>query len=328
MKPNRIVTLVLLGPLLLTGCLMSQQYRVIRGLDTLAGNQRFDPGRFKSVDELALTAPKEEAITIDRLGAYLARPELGQLERVRAIWRWITANIDYDVAKRNYYAEETFRDRRGTCQGYAELFVLLARRAGVTAVEITGYGRGSGFRPGDRVKNDHAWNAVLIDSRWYLLDVTHGAGIVSSGRYVRRYQEHYFLTPPGEFIYTNLPEVRRWQLVRERLTACEFERLPLYRHGYFRYGLKLVEGARSCEIECRGSTALRFSAPAGVRIFADVRDKAGKSLFRPDVSRNGDSIRISVTFKEPGDYYLQGWTGPEANPEDLTWAFTYLLKNR
>ena len=261
MKRILILLLIITGPLLLSGCLMSQQYRVIRGLDTLAGNQRFDPARFREIDEFALKVPAKEAITIDSLGAYLARPEWSELEKIRAIWRWITANIDYDVAKHNYYAEETLRDRRGTCQGYAELFVLLARRAGVTALEITGYGRGSGFKPGESVKNDHAWNAVRIDSRWYLLDITHGAGHVSDGRYVRRYQEQYFLTPPGEFIYTNLPEVHRWQLLPDKLTKREFERLPLYRHGYFRYGMQLVEGARSCVIDCKRSTSLRFCCP-------------------------------------------------------------------
>ena len=307
---------------------MSQQYRVIRDLDTLAGNRRFEPARFRDVDEYALRVPEKEAITIDGLGAYLSRPDWGQVERVRAIWRWMTANIDYDVSRNNYYAEETFRDRKGTCQGYVELFVLLARRAGITALEITGYTRGSGFRPGDRIRNDHAWNAVLIDSRWYLMDITQGAGIVSEGRYVRRYQEHFFLTPPGEFIYTNLPEIRRWQLVRDKVTACEFERLPLYRHGFFRYGLRLVDGASSCVLECSGSTTLRFAAPEGVRIFADIRDRAGKSLFRPDVTRKGGFIEVTAAFKEPGEYYLQGWTGPETSPKVLEWAFTYLVKNR
>jgi hypothetical protein len=328
MKPNRIVTLLLLGPLLLTGCLMSQQYRIVPGLDSHAGSRRFDPARFSAIDEYALKAPPEEAITIDRLGAYLARPEWGELERVRAIWRWITANIDYDVARQNYNAEETLRDRRGTCQGYAELFVLLARRAGVRAVEVTGYGRGAGFKPGGRVKNDHAWNAVLIDSRWHLLDITHGAGHVSGGRFIRRYQEHYFITPPGEFVYTNLPEVRQWQLLPKKLSIREFERLPLYRHGYFRYGLQLTEGARSCIIECRGSMGLRFAVPDGIRLFAVIRDKAGASLFHPVVTRKGGIIDISIEFKEPGDYYLLGWAGPETMPKDLTLAFSYLIINR
>jgi transglutaminase/protease-like cytokinesis protein 3 len=328
MKRKVILTIVIMGPLLLTSCLMSQQYRIVRDLDSHAGSQRFDPARFRAIDEYALKAPDKAAASIDSLGAYLARPEWSELEKARAIWRWITANIDYDVGKHNYYAEETLRDRRGTCQGYAELFVLLARRAGVTALEITGYGRGSGFRPGGSVKNDHAWNAVRIDSRWYLLDITHGAGHVSGGHYNRHYQERYFLTPPGEFIYTDLPEVRRWQLIPDKLTKREFERLPLYRHGYFKYGLQLVEGARSCVIDCRGSTSLRFSVPEGVRLFADVRDRAGKSLFRPGVTGKGGIIEIKVEFSEPGDYYLMGWAGPESAPKDLTWAFSYLIRNR
>lgn len=307
---------------------MSQQYRVIPALAEHAGNRRLDPARFKAVDEYAVNAPDTAAETIEGLGAYLARPEWSELQRVRAIWRWITSHVDYDAAKRNYYARETFRDRRGTCQGYSELFVLMARGAGITAMEITGYCRGSGFKPGGRVRNDHAWNAVRIDSLWYLMDLTYGAGVVNEGKFVRQYQEHYFLTPPGEFIYSNLPEVPRWQLLPARISKREFEMLPFYRHGYFRYGLRQLGNEASCIISCSGSMKIRFSAPSGVSLTADIRDKAGKSLFKPVIERKEGSIEVSADFSEPGDYYLIGWAGTDSIPGQRSWAFSYLIKNR
>ncbi len=328
MKKNVTCMLVIIGPLLLTSCLMSQQYRVIRNLDAQAGNRRFDPAVFTAIDDYAVRTPETAAKTMESLAAYLARPEWGESERVRAIWRWITSHIDYDVAKRNYYAPETFRDRKGTCQGYAELFVLLARIAGITAVEITGYCRGSGFKPGGRIRNDHAWNAVRIDSLWYLMDLTYGAGIVSGGTFIRQYQEHYFLTPPGEFIYSYLPEVPRWQLLQEKISKRKFEKLPFYRPGYFLNGLRQIDPAPSCILYCSGSMKIRFSAPPGTTLTAVIRNKAGKSLFKPIIDRKSGVIEISAEFREPGEYYLIGWAGPDPGQGKQLWAFSYLVKNR
>jgi transglutaminase/protease-like cytokinesis protein 3 len=328
MKRIVIAICLVTGPLLLTGCLMSHQYRVIRHLDSHAGSQRFDPAQFRAIDDYAVKAPEQAAASIETLGDYLARPEWSELARVRAIWRWLTSHIEYDVAKRNYYARQTLRDRRGSCQGYSELFVLLARRAGVRAMEVTGYCRGAGFKPGVSVKNDHAWNAVLIDSRWYLMDITYGAGVVSGEKFLRQYQEHYFLTPPKELMYTHLPEVRRWSLLPGCMSKREFELLPFYRPGFFQYDLTQLDEGPSCVIVCRRSLQLRFSAPPAIKLIAEVRDAAGKSLSRPRIIRKGGIIEIAAEFDKPGDYYLLGWAGPEVRPKQRSWAFSYLVKNR
>ena len=55
---------------------------------------------------------------------------------------------------------------------------------------------------------------------------------------------------------------------------------------------------------------IRFNAPTGTTLMADIRNNAGKSLFKPIIDRNGGVIGISAEFSEPGDYYLIGWAGP------------------
>lgn len=51
----------------------------------------------------------------------------------------------------------------GVCSGYADAFNLLATRAGLESVIVTGFMQGS---------LPHAWNRVNIDDQWYTLDVT------------------------------------------------------------------------------------------------------------------------------------------------------------
>lgn len=309
-----------------TACIMSWQYRVVQGLESRAGNRRYDPAQFKEIDAHALRAPLSAAVSFDELARYLAGPAGGELCRVRAIWRWITANIEYDNGKKNYSAGATLRDRRGTCQGYAELFVELCRSSGIRSMEITGYNRGAGYNPGDRVNDDHAWNAVLIDGKWHLLDCTDGAGFVRDGGFVRDYREHFFLTPPGEFIYGNMPTLPRWQLLPRKITRKEFETLPAYRHGFFHNNLRQVDDNRSCVIRSGRDLTLRFAAPPGVHISASARTVMGERLARqPAVAHRDDSIVITAEFPEPGKYHLVGWAGPEAEPRKLSWAFTFLV---
>lgn len=328
MKNLRLLLIFPAIAVLLSSCLMSQQYQVIRHLDDRAGNRRFDAGQFSAIDAHAIQAPAGSTESFDRLAAYLANAAKTDLERVRGIWRWITAHIAYDTAHKNYTAAETLRDRRGTCQGYSELFVELARRAGVRAIEITGYTRGADYIPGQPVKNNHAWNAVCIDHLWYLLDCTQGAGTVSGDVFRRDYREHYFLTPPGEFVYSNLAELRRWQLIPAAITKKEFERLPMYRHGYFRYGLKQIDGNRSSVIYCGRELKLSFKTPADVKLTVNLRDAAGKTIHHPGITRNGGTIDVLSVFPQPGEYLLIGWASPAGRPKAYAWAFIYLVNVR
>ncbi len=52
------------------------------------------------------------------------------------------------------------------CNGYAQAFQLLAAASGITSVVVTGEANG-GVTTGD-----HAWNRVLIDGRWLVVDTT------------------------------------------------------------------------------------------------------------------------------------------------------------
>ncbi len=309
-------------------CLMAEQYRIVRIPGEKSGNTRYDPARFKQIDAFALETPSAVTTSLDALALHLTEGMQDDLDKTRAIWRWITARIAYDTGKKNYHAGPTLRDRRGTCQGYSELFVELARRSCIKALEITGRGRGSGYLPGERVAANHAWNAVLIDGKWHLLDATYGAGHVKDGRFIRDYREHFFLTPPDQFIYTHLPDLRRWQLRKLKISRKEFKGLPFYRPGYFDHGLRQTDENSSSEIECGKKLALRYDAPRGVMITINLRNDAGKTLLKRRIRRVKGVIDILLTFKDPGTYYLYGWAGPEGDPDNLAWAFTYLIVSK
>ncbi len=190
-----------------------------------------DDSVYAAIDRHALRAPADAERSLDRLAAYLARPARNEEEAARAIYRWIGDNIAYDVRSKVFSgkstraaAEDTLRNRKALCDGYAALFHALGRRAGLDVRRIRGYSKGHTYFQGKRFgKVNHEWIAVQIDGDWRLIDPTWGAGIIEDGRFKKRFDATYFLTPPAYFLFDHLPADPDWQLVRDPIDLPEFE---------------------------------------------------------------------------------------------------------
>jgi len=183
-----------------------------------------------------------------------------ELEKTRAIFKWITENISYrskvsparrDAKMKQFrpdeiedsgplkplserVAENVLRERVAVCDGYARLFKTLCDFSGKQSEIITGYARTGFNRAVDRFRSNHTWNAVRIDSSWYLLDATWASGYFtySSDEFVQHYNDYYFLTPPVNFIKDHFPEDIRWTLLTDPPTFKEFERAPFKTHAF------------------------------------------------------------------------------------------------
>ncbi|MFP4362491.1 MAG: transglutaminase domain-containing protein [Spirochaetia bacterium] len=230
---------------------------------------------FTTIDAHALAAPRSATRSMEALAQYLIEPAETDLEKTRAIFRWITENIEYDVGAffsgrpSSGSPQDTLRSGRSVCSGYSGLFTELATLAGLEVVSVNGYAKGYGYNQGDTFSStNHAWNAVRIDGEWYLLDSTWGAGHVNGRRFVRRYNEFYFLTPPEEFIFTHLPTDPQWQLLDDPLTLNEFENQVYVRPEIFVYGFSAEEVREAASDPGSGSvvrTSDIFGTPVEIR---------------------------------------------------------------
>jgi len=217
----------------------------------------FGQSNFYSIDNKVTEIPFADAKTLAGQLSSLGKTDR---EKVRAIFRWITEHIDYNVRPlgrtRNtppkYYdagddAETTLPplDERiaakvlykgvAFCDGYSRLFKTLCSQAGIRSEMIFGYARINNSR---RFGVNHTWNAVYIDSNWYLLDVTWASGFVSySSQYIRYYNDFYFLTPPDEFIRDHYPEDPQWTLLKNPPVYREFNQSPFRYSGFVKAGL-------------------------------------------------------------------------------------------
>ena len=149
---------------------------------------------YRTLDSHALAAPASVQTSFKSLASWLTAPCGSDEEKARVIFRWITQNIDYDVdaffagGPVSGNAADALRTKRGVCEGYADLFMELARASGIKSVKISGFANGYGYSPGEPVGNvpNHSWNAVSINGTWKLMDCTWGAGSIGSDRKFHR----------------------------------------------------------------------------------------------------------------------------------------------
>ncbi|MEP6684951.1 MAG: transglutaminase domain-containing protein [Parafilimonas sp.] len=201
-----------------------------------------------------------DAPSADSLSHLLTNSYTTELEKVRSIFYWITDHISYNTIrfkpqpvayKDDGYeseddadsvlkpldervAEIVLKRRFSLCDGYARLFKALCDYAGIKSEVITGYAR-TGFN-NNQFRCNHKWNAVMIDSNWYLLDATWASGYLSfSGReFIKDYNANYFLTPPKYFIQDHYPDNIKWTLLNNPPTLAEFNHSP-FKQPSFNY---------------------------------------------------------------------------------------------
>lgn len=285
---------------------------------------------YAAIDQYVLATPAAETADIPRLAAYLTRPARDDFDKARALYRWITGNIVYDVESylRGDYshctAEDTLERRRAICQGYSALFQALAEAAGLEVATISGYGKGAGYVPGDTFADtNHSWSAVHVGDQWYLLDCTWGAGhLAGRGKFVRRFEEFYFLTPPAQLIYNHLPEDPKWQLLPEAVSMAGYTQLVLPRPEFFRYGLALGSH-REAVIECGKRLQVTVEAPASVYMLAKLKqDDQDVTTWPVKGQRLGKAVSFALTVPTPGTYELVLY----ANPKTLSGTYDSVLR--
>jgi transglutaminase-like putative cysteine protease len=171
----------------------------------------------RRADRVAQNAPTSATRSVETLAAYLKRHAGPTMRgRTRAAFRWVADHIAYDVALwkegdatlESQMPSTVLRNREAVCEGYARLFVALAEAMGLEATQISGKADPAG--PGGG--GDHAWTAVRLADGWYLFDPTWAAGHVTGGRFESKWDEEWWLVPPGRFGRTHYPDDERWAL--------------------------------------------------------------------------------------------------------------------
>lgn len=284
--------------------------------------------QFSVIDQNADKAPEYLKKSLPDLVNYLVRPAKNNIQKVRAIFRWISQNISYDM---NAFfdqrlieekPEKVIKQGKAVCGGYSRLFKHMCDIAGIKNEIVTGWSKGYGEQLSGRP--NHAWNAVKIKLRWYLLDVTWGSGYINSqGKYIKYFQDHYFLTDPKQMIYDHFPEDEYWQQLSKPLSRKQFKDLIFLRPAFFKTGLSLVDYKEST-IEVTDTLIVSISAPLNTYISAQLihKDQTLNDNY-VFIQRLDDKYSIYVHFPEKNNYILRIFSKEGQLEKKYNWACDY-----
>ncbi len=161
---------------------------------------------------------------------------------------WIGSNIQYDdktfsksingeLSIEEFWKRQeesiVYKNRKGVCAGYANLYKWFLDWADIETVVITGHIRDLRNHYVELETDDsfrHAWNAIKLNDRWILIDTTWGTSKEEE------YSEFYFDIKPEHSIITHFPEDSKWQLLKEPLTLEDFNKSQFVKPIWFMTG--------------------------------------------------------------------------------------------
>ena len=204
------------------------------------------------VDNALDSLPERVEVSLDDMisSMNLAKNNYGlnQAESAYMIYKWDAQNIEYDCynynhdrSKIDYTLVGTYNKGVGVCDGYAKIYLNMATGIGLEAERVVGYSKGASYIQGQMPSStDHAWNAVKIDGKYYLLDVTWGAGSCKGDTFQPNFRDSYFCTNPDVFIRSHLPADPKWQLVDKHITLEEFVNKLQISMDFYDFGFKTI----------------------------------------------------------------------------------------
>lgn len=271
---------------------------------------------FASIDSYAQRVPQHIAAqSLSKLTAYLTKPALNDIEKARAIARWITSNVSYDfeAASSEKYrpsdnADSVFQSRRALESGFANLFVRMMHIASVETFAVNGLKKGFNFAPGDaKTLKRHTWNAFRTGGKWYLVDLPVYKEVETDGSYKLAYADAFFCIQPEQMVFTNFPDDKRWQLLNEPITKEQFLTSVQCFGAYHGYMITPVSH-RDYEIFSKPrSVTLSFDAPVahqlGARVYAEKGAKEQHASIK--TLRTGRTFTVHIKFPAEGAYKLE-----------------------
>jgi len=92
-----------------------------------------------------------------------------QTDYQKAHWayKWVIDNIHYDNTLTNFSPYGGLTEKGTVCSGYAALYSIIANKLGLDCKYIEGSVYSS-------KGNNHAWNIIKLDGKWYCIDTTWG----------------------------------------------------------------------------------------------------------------------------------------------------------
>lgn len=200
--------------------------------------------------------------------------QMTDVQKVLAIHDWVIANVNYDhkllemmkieSAKKEeerqslshydaFFLEGVFNNNKAVCEGIAKAVACLCNIEGIPCVTV------EGFSTDPKITVGHAWNKVLMDGKWYIVDATSdnlmltGENKLEVAQYTffgltdSQYSQHYLATSRQNIVCNTQMDVFAQLTYKYSSTTADFvivspgELTALMRHLWAQQGTASVQ---------------------------------------------------------------------------------------
>ncbi|OJJ48515.1 hypothetical protein ASPZODRAFT_62924 [Penicilliopsis zonata CBS 506.65] len=233
---------------------------------------------------------------------YICRPYKSDVQRLRAIFTWVSEKIAWDDPVEEEVQidlQRVVHTRRGSPQEVAHLVREMCAAVGLHAETVHGFLKTPGdlFELDSLARPNHWWNSVLVDGEWRVMDcslasptnprrtqfVTNNSSIAESW---------YFLARPMEICYTHVPLYPEEQHICPPIPPDVLLALPTVCPPYFKNTVQFPDYDTSIiRIEGLELLQIRVLVPPDVECAAEVEAPAFARDADGDFFESGDIVR-------------------------------------
>ena len=291
----------------------------------------FNETDFKKADSIAELYPRHPLQDLKVLSDKLTRPLSTDVEKFRAIFKWVCLNVESDYAlfvenknmRRKLRGEKLTAwekkfsvrvfnimtaQHRTICTGYAYLVKELAFHAELNCRIVDGYSRHARTNIGGSGVVNHSWNAVELQGKWYLCDPTWSSGTIEGERqtFVKKFENAYFLSEPRLFARNHYPLDSQWIRTKVKPSLQAFLDAPLVYSTSFRYGVEpLAPTSFSIDVSRGGVVFFQFTKDSGMEfsnVALYVENFKTNDAFTKQEKGCGTSYSVEHKFFQKGKY--------------------------
>ncbi|MEH6746433.1 MAG: transglutaminase domain-containing protein [Maribacter arcticus] len=293
----------------------------------------FNDIHFKKADSVAEVQKGESLKNLPVLTHNLTTPLNTDVEKFRAIYTWISSNIENDYSsyvkisnkrKRFVNNRQAFLDwnnditpivfdrllneRKTACTGYAYLVKEMANLAGFNCEIIDGYGRTPTLLLKEDSVPNHSWNRIEINNKWYLCDATWSAGktILEDGnpRFEPDYFDGYFFAEPELFAKNHFSINKEEIPLKDTENFTAFIEGPvIYKEAFLASIIPLSPQKMHVYIKKGDLVTFKLNLPDNFKEdkFQLLINTGGRQkTIQPNILRNQDEISLLHRFQKTG----------------------------
>ena len=277
---------------------------------------------FKSVDSFARFVKYDNDLS--KLTNTLTAPYTDSIYKLRAIFIWITDNIEYDykfltkggqagfsctgtkeicdAAKINYennFVQNCLENRKGICSGYAYLFKRMCGSTGINSDVVDGYVKVNPYQVGLLLNVSHSWNVVTVDGKNYFFDLTWASGSCKADEngkptaFVKYYEDYYWMLPYDKIARNHYPNNEKWIA-----PGMPYNKEVFFNNPFF-YSAKVLSNIAVSNPE---SGVLTTHIGDTVRFKFSYRDKINRITINTNTKKNIEVLTTSPSSGWPNNF--------------------------